>query len=247
MSAPVAFSAMITSVQRRANIDNQAGPILLPEIREYLNEGLTEFSDLLIEARGQEHCRKASSFNTVGNTASYVLPADFYELISVDIQIAPNQLITAEPYMERERNAFKLYPGWTFAGGLYKWYYRILGSTGDQNVTSGALAEKQINFIPTPQAAYTVTLNYVWRYPTFDIAGSQDTNVVNGVNGWEVYAVWWAVSACKNRLKEDATFALQRVAELKDRIQNLAPQNDAGQAERIQDVERDMDSFSWWR
>lgn len=245
MSAPVVFSTLITSVQRRANIDNQAGPITTSEIREYLNEGLTEFSDLLIEARAQEHCRKSSSFITVGNTANYVLPTDFYELISVDIQIAPNQLITAEPYMERERNAFKLYPGWTFAGGLYKWYYRILGSTGDQNVVT--VAEKNINFIPTPQAAYTVTLNYVWRFPTFDLAGSQDTNLVNGVNGWEVFAVWWAVSACKHRLKEDASFAMQRMAELKDRIQNLAPQNDAGQAERIQDVERDMDSFSYWR
>ncbi len=48
-------------------------------------------------------------------------------------------------------------------------------------------------------------------------------------------------------LGEDMSFAMARKAELKERIQNLAPQNDAGQAERIQDVERDLDSFSWWR
>lgn len=245
MSAPVAFSTLITQVQRRANIDNEPGPITLPEIRDYLNEGLTEFQDLLIAARGQEHCRKSQSFSTVSNQSAYSLAADFNELISIDIQIAPNQLITADNYMERERNAFKLYPGWTFAGGLYKWWYRIQGSTGDQNAVT--VAEKSVNFIPTPQAAYPVTVNYIWRYPTFDLAGANDSNFVNGVNGWELYAVWHAVICCKGRLREDAALAMSRKAELKDRIQNLAPHNDGGRAERIQDVERDLDSFSWWR
>lgn len=245
MSAPVAFSTLITQAKRRANIDNEPGPISDTEVRDYLNEGLTEFYDLLVEGRGQEHTRKSTSATTVANQAAYSLPVDFYELISVDIQIAPNQLITAEPYMERERNAFKLYPGWTFAGGLYRWWYRILGSSGDQNV--GTATEKTINFIPTPQAAYTYTLNYVWRYPIFDTAGSQDSNLLNGVNGWELYAVWHAVALIKHRLKEDMSFAVARKQELRDRIQNLAPQNDAGQAERIQDVERDLDSFSFWR
>ena len=107
MSAPIAFSALITSVQLRANIDSQAGPVTLPEIREYLNEGLAEYWDLLVQGRGQEHIRKANTFSTVAGTAAYPLPVDFYELISVDVQIAPNQYLTATPYMESERNAFR--------------------------------------------------------------------------------------------------------------------------------------------
>lgn len=242
MSAAVPFSTLITQVQRRANIDNEPGPIALTEVRDYLNEGLTQFQDLLIEARGQEHCRKVQNFNTVANQSAYPLAADFYELISVDWQISTNQFIPVHSYMEFERNAFRFfgaltttYPGWAQ-------YYRIQGSSGDQNVASAT--EKTINFIPTPSAAYPIGINYIWRYPTFDTAGSQDSNVVNGVNGWEVYAIWWAVAACKHRLREDAGFAMARMQELEMRIRALAPSNDAGHAERIRDVEAN-DTYGW--
>jgi hypothetical protein len=245
LSAPVAFSTLVLQAQRRANIDSEPGPVSTAEVRDYLNEGLTAFHDLLVGARGQEHCRKSQTFNTVAGTAAYPLASDFYELISIDIQLAPNQLLNAEPYMESERNAFKLYPAW--AGWFLSMpvFYRIQGTASDQNVS--AVTEKTLNFIPTPQAAYPITVNYVWRYPTFDTAGSQDTNLVNGVNGWELYAVWYAVAAIKNRLREDASFAMSKMAELKARIESLAPQNDAGRAERIRDVEVDWDSTGrWW-
>jgi hypothetical protein len=245
MSAPVAFSSLITSVQRRTNIENQTGFITLPEVREYLNEGLAEFYDLLVEARGQEHFRKAFQFSTVSNQGDYALPQDFYELISVDIQIAPMQYLTATPYMEFERNVFRLYPAWAGWFMSMPVYYRILGTDASMNVA--AVKEKRINFIPSPQAAYPITLNYIYRFPKFATDGMQDANLVDGIDGWEAYPIWFATWACKHKLKEDGSFAAARLQDLRNRIQALAPQNDAGMAERIRDVETDYDASAWWK
>ena len=237
---------MLTQVQLRANIDLELGPVTLPEIRDYLNEGLAEFWDLLVEARGQEHIRKSQTFNTVSGTSAYPLAADFYELISIDIQIAPAQYLTATPYMESERNAFRLYPAW--AGWFLSMpvYYRIQGTPTEGGGGIATVVEKTLNFIPTPQSAYPITVNYIYRMPVFDTAGSQDASVIDSVNGWTAYAVWWAVAAVKNRLREDPSFAMGRMEMMKQRIQALAPQNDAGDAERIRDVYVDYDSNAWW-
>lgn len=244
MSAPIAFSALITSVQRRANIDSQAGPITLPEIREYLNEGLAEYWDLLVESRAVEHIRKAQNIATVQGTSAYALAADFYEALSVDLQVTPTQFLSMTPYMEFERNMFRQYPtpsAWFLGLPLF---YRILGSSAVGNVAT--VAEKQINFIPTLQASYTVTVNYIYRLPTFDTAGSQDSNVIDAINNWTDYAVWRAVANCKFRLKEDPSYPEARVAQLKERVAALSPMTDAGNAPRMRDVEIDYD-FPWYR
>jgi hypothetical protein len=244
MSAPVAFSALITAVQLRANIDNQAGPVTLPEIRGYLNEGLAEYWDLLVEGRGQEFIRKQQVISTTAGTSAYSLASDFYELISVDLQVTPTQFLSMTPYMEHERNLFRQWPtpsAWFLGMPLF---YRILGSTGVGNVAF--VVEKQINFIPTLQQAYSVNVNYIYRLPPFDVAGSQDANLIDAINNWTDFAIWQAVACVKHRLREDPSFALSRVESLKSRIEALAPMNDAGNAERIRDVNVSYD-FPWWR
>jgi hypothetical protein len=245
VAAPIAFSALITSVQRRANIDNQAGPITLPEIREYLNSGLSEYWDFLVEARAMEFIRKSFVITTVASVEFYTLPVDFYELISGDVQVAPGQFVPLLPFGERERNMFKLFPVAAGVSMSAPFYYRIIGNVALANVTAGAFAERQVHLIPMPPSAYTVTLNYVYRLPIFDITGAQDGNVIDSVNNWTDYAVWSAVADCKNRLKEDPSYAMAKCQSLRDRIAGLASMTDAGRAERIVDADDDSSAY-WW-
>jgi hypothetical protein len=245
VSSPIAFSALMLQVQQKANLENRVGFVTLPEQRANLNEGLQEFHDLLVEARGQTHIRRSQSFLCQQGVSDYPLPADFFEMDSLDIELSPNQFLTATPYMEFERNAFRLYPafsGWYFGAPVY---YRIYGSSAIANVA--IVAEKIVRFQPIPQSTYPIVVNYYYTFPSFDLAGANDANFVDSINGWTQYAVWWAVAAAKHKLKEDASFAMNRMAQLAQRIANLASQTDAGSAERIKDVNVDYDSVSWWK
>jgi hypothetical protein len=251
MSAPVTLGGMLTSIQRRANIENQTGFVTVPELREYVNEYAAELWDLLIEARSQEHARKAWRFNCSNAVSAYPLAPDFYQLVSVDIEIAPNQPIALRPYMEEERNAFRQFPYWNALLLSLPSYYRILGARTMGGTGVVAVDEKNINLIPTPQAAYPVTVNYYPTFPPFNTAGLtvgagiDDASIFNGVNGWENYIIWGAVRNCKHKLKEDPDLAERRFAELKERIVALASQNDAGTPDRVHDTQTDYDT-GWW-
>lgn len=243
MSTAIPLTSMIASVQRRTNIEFQTQFITLPEVREYLNEALAELWDLLIAARAQEHSRKTYQITTIAGVSAYSLPPDFYQLISLDVQLAPGQRLDARSYAESERNMFQNYPTWP--GWLlgFPVFYRILGSTQH---TGANVVEKQVNFIPFPQnSLFPVLVNYYPVFPPFAVDGSQDSFVFNGVNGWENFAIWRAVETCKGKLKEDASLSQKKIAEYREKIQALASDNDAGCAERIRDVQ-EADRSPWW-
>lgn len=246
MSAPVSLGAMVSAVTSRSNLENQivAGGFILPsEVRSYLNEALAELWDLLMAARAQEHMRKSQTITTVQGTSAYSIPSDMEQLISVDWQYATGQFQAIRSYMEVERNMFKFFPasaGWYYGQPVF---YRILGSA---QMAGSSVALKTINFIPTPQAAYQVTLNYYPNFTPFLTDGSQDSYQFEGVNGWEGFAIWKVVAMCKAKLKEDYSFALGQVQAFLDRIRELADSNDAGQAERIQDVENYDYQWGTW-
>lgn len=215
MAAAVSLTSMIQSVRRRANIENQTSFITDQEITEYLNAGLASLYDLLVQAGGQPWFRSSYTFATTGNTATYPLPADFYELVSVDVQLGSVggiPTISAKPYMEYERNRYKYMPGWLYGTPVY---YRLQG--------------QNISFIPVPNSAFSVTLNY---YPTFTKLTSGN-DAFDGVNGWEEYAIWKAVADCRGKGDEDPSYALGKAAELERKIQSMSEQRDIGQPERM--------------
>lgn len=226
MSLAVELVTMRTEVRRRANIENSTF-IADAEINYLINTGLNEVYDLLVQARSQEYKRGAYNITTVAGQSAYGLPADFYNLISVDIQYGSNLIVSAKPYAEFERNMFRWMPGWQLTAPVY---YRLLAGN--------------INFIPIPTGAFPVTLNY---YPTYTTLVN-DTDTFDGVSGWEDYAIWYAVACCRAKRwpNEQPTFALQMKAELATRIKGLAAMRDAGTAERVHDVTGIFDDIDRW-
>lgn len=241
MSLPKTLSTMLTDVIQRANLENfvaESGTFISkPELRGYLNETIAELYDMLVEARGQEYYRKEYTFQTINNQPSYALPPDFYELISVDIFLAPNIVLTAHPYMESERNRFRWYPGWFYNMPVY---YRLLGS---QSATGAALMPARINFIPAPSAVYSITLNYIAAFRPFLTDGTEDLYIFDGINGWEGFATWNVAAICLEKMQKDSSYARARAEEFKRRIQGLAADRDAGSPERPHDVSSD---YSPW-
>lgn len=246
MASLVAFSDLIAAVRGWTNTENRTGFFTDADVRRGLNEGLQEFWEKLIASRGQEHVRKPWPITITSGQSEYALPGDFFELISIDIQVGPGQFISCRAYMEAERNAFRLYPGWS---GWYMGlpvYFRLKGSMACANIPSPL--DKTINFIPTSTSNFPITLNYIYAFPKFDAAGANDNNKIDSVNGWTDYAVWYAVMLGKHKLKEDPSFAMSQIERVGKRIEEMAGQNSAGDAERIRDVEAgDYEALGWWR
>lgn len=243
MPQPITLGSMLTSITRRANIENFVGEsgtlITNPELREYVNEAGQELYDLLVEARGPEFFRKAYTFTTSPSVGEYSLPNDLHELISVDLFIAPNQVLSARPYMESERNRFRWYPGWYFNMPVY---YRLLGSPTSK---AAVLQPYRINFIPQPTAVNTVVINYVPVFKVWATDGTEDNFVFDGVNGWESYIVWSVAAMCLEKMEQSSEFALAQKVRIEQRIRDLAADRDAGNAERVHDVSADLEPFGW--
>lgn len=237
MANPVSLGTMVARVQNRANLQNLQTNVSQADIRDFLNEAIQEMFDEQIAQRGMEYFRSALSLNTIPNQTAYPLPTDFYELISMDVFVAPQQVLTAVPYMEHERNRFRWYPGWV------TWlpvYFRLLGTA---TMSGPSLTPGSINFIPAPSMVATFTLNYIPCFQPFATDGSQDGYVIDGVNGWEGMAIWSAVAMCKEKLQESSEFALAKVEQFRARIQAMAGDRHAGDPERIHDVMVDFDIF----
>lgn len=243
MPAPISLASMLTSIVRRANIENfvaESGTLISnPELREYVNEVRMELYELLVEARGQEFYRKEYTFQTSPNIGEYSLPDDFFELISTDLYIAPNQVLSARPYMEAERNRFRWYPGWYYNQPVY---YRLLGSPQNKGA---ALQPQRINFIPAPASVNTIVLNYVPVAKPFLTDGTEDNLVIDGVSGWEAFIVWGVVQICLEKMEQNSDFAMTQQAKVRQRIMDLAVDRDAGAAERVHDVSQDLEPFGF--
>jgi len=183
------------------------------QITEFLNQGITELYDMLVEARGHEYYLTSGTVATVSGTETYSLPTDFMELHKVDIAVnGSNWDLT--PYSLHERNDYNQ----TSGGSTYPVVYRVIGGN--------------ISLLPVPRAVYTVTLRYVPCATR--LASGSDT--FDGISGWEEYPIWRAAAYCLAKEESDPSFALQMLATLKKRIENMATKRNAYGAERVRDV-----------
>ncbi len=222
MAAPVTLEALIQSVRRRANIENQQGFIPDSEITEYLNYGMSEVYDMLVESKAQEFFVSRYNFSTQANTSYYALPADMFQLMTVDLNLGNQITLSCRPYMPAERNRFKWFPGWNYTLPVY---YRLQG--------------QNINFIPAPSSVYSVTIAY---YPVYQpLADPSDT--FDGINGWEEYGIWKAVADCKAKGDEDTSNAMMNMRIIREKIEAMAADRAGYDAERVHDVSADYDPF----
>jgi len=228
MARGVTLATLRTRVQRAADIEGASARFPDSELNDYINESLAELYDLIRGAYGQDYYRKTSTFTTSGTQVAYSLPSDFLDLISVDVPLGGNLVLTARPYMESERNLYKFFPfgAWTLNQPIW---YRLTGATDSTGTTA-----QTISFIPAPTGTYTVNVNYV---PTPTLL-TGDSSTFDGVAGWEEYAVIDAAMKClrKNQEFEAIGVLTGQKAAIQARIEKMAAEHDAGQADRVQDV-----------
>lgn len=217
----------------------------------YINQSYFELYDILVQKYGNEYfVAQPAQFLTFGSSPSsgsqfYALPdgiktflaADgstfvpkaIYKLLGVDLGIGTNNnaWITLKKFMFISRNRY-VYPQLTTnLLGVAGLRYRLVGN--------------QIEFIPQPANGQFIQL---WYIPRMTIL-LQDTDIADGVSGWNEYICVDAAIKALQKEESDVTVLAMQKAELLNRIEAAAENRDAGEPETISDTRRYTDLYGF--
>ncbi len=223
MSYLVSLATLSERALQRSNLEGRRRFISQSELTGLVNGSVAKWVD---EVRATtwngSYKRSSDPITTANGVQTYDLADDFLTLISVDVSIAGGApVITARPYQEEERNAFRSLPmsyGW---GADQPIFYQ--------------LQETSISFMPVPQGAYAVNVNYI---PTAPVLALPDDEI-DSINGWEEFIVLDVAIKClmKSGGNDQIPILAQRLAEEGQRIRAMAPRRDQQAAERVHVVE----------
>lgn len=238
MGYPVSLETLMLKSRQRANLEGSAAFIPDAELIAEINTSIAAWWDL-VRATTWNGTQFRQRYNFTTTAASnptpyvspapgsyYPLPADFLHLISVDIAISSNLIITAQAYQEENRNIFKYYPV-----GAWIWnqpiYYQLQGGN--------------IVFIPGPIGAFTVQVNYCPIAPTLN----RPTDSLDSINSWEEFIVLDV--AIKMLIKDGQTDMIPllqgRLEQERARIKALVPKRDMQTSELVHET---FDPSPWY-
>lgn len=227
-----------TKVRERADMVNSQF-ITDAELNGYISASYAKLYDILVKG-GLMNYELIQTINTDGTVdangfASFQLPQDYYGTLGVDYQY-DNQHWISIPLAEfTERNRFgNAVPARAIG-------YRVIGA--GQNNTNGF---GKIILLPAPPTGQV----YRHIYVQAPVDLTLDSDVVDGVSGWEELIVIDAAIKCLTKEESDtAHLERERTMEM-ERIEE-AKENRMMQPHRVSDVFKDEDPFysyrdRWW-
>lgn len=200
----------------------------LTEWNYNINQSAKELYDLLITVYEDYYVAPRLQFQTDGSTQGYALPNGqnysgapaFYKLYGVDcgLDTSDNAWITLKKFDFIQRNRY-VYPQITTSLlGVFNLRYRLVGN--------------QIMFIPIPSGGQILGLWYFPRRPWM----LKDTDICDGVNGWEEYIITDAAIKALRKEESDTTTLMNEKQMLIKRINDSAMNRDAGIPDTISDT-----------
>lgn len=214
--------------QQRA--DRVSSPFVTKsEWNSYINQAYFELYDLLITANEDYYIAPRTTFTTDGSS-SYDLPTGaagsfsgapaFYKLYGVDLGLdsSQNAWVTLKKFNFISRNRFVFPQVTTSLAGIFNMQYRVLGS--------------KIHFIPTAVAGQRIGL---WYFPRL-VTLLSDSDVVDGISGWEEYVIVRAAKYALDKEESDTQKLDAEILFLKQRIEETSQGRDSGQGDTISNV-----------
>ena len=215
-----------TQARERADQENSEF-ISDSELNNYINSSIAELTDLLISCYENDYNIETYTFNTVGQTPGYDLPADFYKLRGVDCQINGPDWFSLRPFNFNERNRNQDFSWGLMNGPNIR--YRLLGN--------------QIYFSPAPDGVYPIR---IW-YTPLATKLTADGDTLNDLNQYAEYVITDAAIKMLQKEESDVSVLMAQKAALTKRIQDMASNRDAGQPESISDIYAENDDYWFWR
>lgn len=188
------------------------------ELIRYANIAYRDLYNTIIQANNQ-YFTTSYNISILGGTDEYSLPADFYKLDGVDLQIdaSSKRYLTLRPFMFQERNKFR--SGLAFTNSPYGQVFKYL------------MVGSKIRFLPIPSMSGTVVL---WYTPTPTVITSLTDTVEVMVGGDEYLSLTIAMAMLAKEESDTSTLNGKRV-EVLQQLRNVLQTRDAGAPEYITD------------
>ena len=242
--AAITESALVARVRQRADMEENYFVSDL-EVQTYINVGLSELHDLLIQTYGQDYYISSKTITTTSgidtyplndSTSSYDIAAtDFYKLRGIDAKLNGNVWSTLIPFNFNERN-LNQQGSITNVWGLTNTRYRLVG--------------ENLIFTPSPNSSMDVKIWYIPTAQQFIQVGttppSASTVTFDDINGYAEYVIIDAAIKCLQKEESDVQVLFAQKAAMKRRIEEAASNRDAGSPLSVSDVYRANNSF-WSR
>lgn len=186
------------------------------EFNNYINLSIAELYDMLCSKTDEDYNISSQSYTLVANQDSYDLPATFYKLRGVDLNLDPLRAVPLKRFEFAERNSVQplLY-------GLVDLRYRVRGN--------------KLTFSPVELIeGSSVTLWYI-PLPT---RLALDADTLEGYNGWEELVIVKAAIKALVKEEQDTSQLQLEYEQLKIRLDQAMDTRDSGSPSKITDNEQ---------
>ena len=231
---------LIDRVRQRADMENNFF-VSDDEVQTYINAGIAELHDILIQTYGQDYYVKSKEFTTSSGVDSYPINdststnnigmTDFYKVRGVDCKVNGQEWFTLRPFNFNERNLYQNWGQWSVLG-ISNIRYRMVGSDFVFTPVPDTATSVRIWYIPTARQFST-------SYPT----GSTETFA--DINGYAEYVVIDAAIKCLQKEESDVQVLLLQKQAMKKRIEESANNRDAGHPLSVTDI-YDSNNRFWY-
>lgn len=229
MARPVNLLSFKNQALQRASFENASLVFNVEELTAMVNNSIAYLYETIVSTDEQYRLKSQPYTTLVSNVANnpdlYALPADFYELRGVDININ-GVVVDARRFMFSERVLYQSPSVWTEGSPIA---YDIWDSN--------------LKLFPVPTGQYAITLWYTPApgqlyddYDTFDC-----------VAGWEEFITLDVASKMLQKSGEAHPVILQARAEQLERVKAMARHRDAGQGARVNRTRYYRESSMRWR
>ena len=183
--ANVTIATLMSRSRQRADMEDNDF-VQDAELVDYINSGIAELHDILVQEYGQDYYVSYKEFNTAADKDTYPINdststeniniSDFYKLRGVDAKINGNEWFTILPFNFNERNLYQSFGSWSLLG-LTNVRYRMVGGN--------------VVFTPMPDGVTPVKIWYIPQASQFSSSTDSSTKY-DDINGYSDYVVVFA-------------------------------------------------------
>lgn len=236
MSYSITVSSLITNARQRANKE-RSNFVTDNEVLSLVDRAYKELYDLIVTTY-QDYYADSYDFTVIGGVKDYPLPNNFYKLLGVDMYIDADRFVTLRQFMFQERNKYR---------------FNMITPTIPTQIMQYHILGEELRFMPTPTSQTQMRVWYVPRaknLTTSSSPGANETNTINGQNGWEDFIITTAAIYILLKEESDVSGLMAMKEEAKQRVLSVGVNRNTAEPERIYDVGAIADNwryfYSWY-
>lgn len=202
--------------------------ISLPEANSYISNSYKALYDILAQKFGDEYFSSSTyTWTTQQNLQLYPLPPDFYKSTLVEVSLNPadpTAWVTLKRFNKIQQNLLNFPNVYTY-WGFTNLRYRFTGNF--------------LEIVPVTIGNQTLRM---WYTPRSKIL-LQDTDILDGISGWEDYVVLDAARKMMLKQEQDTSEVVNEMAMIIARIESAAENRDVAEPDTVSDSRRR--NFGW--